>query len=155
AIIGKITITPGALFRGRANVLHVQTREPLLRSFLLFHEGEPFDEARLRETERNLRALDFLRSASVTASEPHDGVVDVSVVTEDAFTTDFNADFSNDGGRSLYDVDLTQKNLFGSGAEADLRFANGRERNTRSLELLHPALLGAYWNGDAFLADSS
>ncbi|HEV2719974.1 MAG TPA: hypothetical protein VG323_08140, partial [Thermoanaerobaculia bacterium] len=145
----------GALFSGRANVLHVQTGEPLLRSFLLFHEGEPFDEARLRETERNLRALDFLRSASVTASEPHEGVVDVSVVTEDAFTTDFNADFSNDGGRSLYDVDLTQKNLFGSGAEADLRVANGRERRTRSLELLHPALFGAYWNGDAFFADSS
>jgi len=153
--VGKITITPGALFRGRANLLHVQTRQSVLRNFLLFHEGEPFDEARLRETERNLRALDFLRSASVTAGEPHEGVVDVSVVTEDAFTTDFNADFSNDGGRSLYDVDLTQKDLFGSGAEADLRFANGRERRTRSLELLHPALLGPYWNGDAYFADSS
>lgn len=153
--VGKIAIVAGALFDNRANLLHVQTRAPLLRDFLLFREGEPFDEARLRESERNLRALDFLRSASVVASAPHDGVVDVTVTTEDAFTTDANADFSNDGGRALYDLDVTQKDLGGSGAEADLRVTNGRERSTRSLELLHPALLGAYWNGDALLARSS
>jgi len=153
--VGKITVVANGLFSGRANLLHVQTRASLLRDFLLFHEGEPFDEARLRETERNLRALDFLRSASVVAGAPHDGAVDVTVTTEDAFTTDANADFSNDGWRSLYDVDVTQKNLGGSSAEADVRVASGRERSTRSLEMLHPALFGAYWSGDALLARSS
>jgi len=153
--VGKINVVAGNLFEGRANALHVQTRESLVRDFLLFHEGDPFDEARLRESERNLRALDFLRSASVVASPPHDSVVDVTVTTEDAFTTDVNADFSNDGRRSLYDFDVTQKDLGGSGAEADARVANGRDRSTRSLEILDPRLAGAYWNGDALFARSS
>jgi predicted dienelactone hydrolase len=163
--VGTVTVNAGSLFnkaesarggfyRG-ADFLHTQTPERLLRSFLLFREGEPFDETRLRESERNLRALDFVKSASITESAPHDGVVDVTVTTEDEFTTDANVDFSNGGGRSLYDLDLTQKDLLGTGAEADMRIANGRERRTRSLELLDPALFGAYTNGDLLFARSS
>jgi len=163
--VGTVTVNAGSLFnkneserggfyRG-ANFFHAQTPEPLLRKFLLFREGEPFDETRLRESERNLRALDFVKSASITESAPHDGVVDVTVTTEDEFTTDANVDFSNDGGRSLYDFDVTQKDLFGTGAEADARIAHGRERRTRSLELLHPAFLAPYTNGDLLLAKSS
>jgi hypothetical protein len=164
--VGHVTVHAGSLFSSSESarggfyrvanfLLHAQTPEPLLRSFLLFHEGEPFDETRLRESERNLRALDFVKSASIMESAPHDGVVDVTVTTEDEFTTDANVDFSNDGGRSLYDLDVTQKDLFGTGAEADVRVANLRERRTQSLELLHPALLGAYTNADLLLAHSS
>ncbi|HEX7191690.1 MAG TPA: hypothetical protein VF381_08975, partial [Thermoanaerobaculia bacterium] len=154
SLFSKTELARGGFYRG-ANILHSQTPVPLLRSFLLFSEGEPFDETRLRESERNLRALDFLKSAAITESTPHDGVVDVTVTTDDEFTTDANADFSNDGGRSLYDLDVTQKDILGTGAEADVRIASGRERRTRSLELLHPALLGAYTNGDLLLARSS
>src|SRR6476469_5309228 len=124
-IIGHITINAvplfsreealhGSFYRG-ANVLHVQTRTALLRSFLLFKEGDAFKPAKLEETERNLRQLDFLKSVSITAGEPHDGVVDVAVVTQDAWTTDVNGDFSNDGGKASYDFDLTQKDLLGTG----------------------------------------
>ena len=163
--VGRITINAGALFPHEqsdpslfyraAGLLHRQTPEGLLRRFLLFHEGEPFDAALLNESERNLRALDFLESATITAGQPHDGVIDVSVTTEDAFTTDANGDFSNDGGQSLYDLDITQKDILGRGGEVDLRIANLRERRTRSIELLDPALFGAYWNGDLLLASSS
>jgi predicted dienelactone hydrolase len=163
--VGRVTVKTSAVFneeqakrggfyRG-ANFLAVKTPERLLRDFLLFHEGEPFDEERVRESERNLRALDFLMSAKVTTSAPHDGVVDVLIETQDAWTTDVNADFSNNGGRSLYDVDVTQKDLFGTGSEVDVRTGNGRERRTTSIELLHPAVFGPYWNGDAFFAKSS
>lgn len=163
--VGKVRINPGALFDASAtehggfyaaiNRLHVQTRESLLRSFLLFHEGERYDEVLLRETERSLRALDFLTSASVTASPPHDGVVDVTVTTEDAFTTDVNGDFSNDGGRSIYDVDVAQKNVLGSGADIDVRVANLRERRTHSVEVTAPTLFRPYWSGDLLMARSS
>lgn len=163
--MGKISIDARALFAPEtaqtglfhraANLLHRQTPDALLRSFLLFHEGDPFDPTLLEESERNLRTLDFLESASISAGPPHDGLVDVTVKTEDAFTTDANGDFSNDGGQSLYDVALTQKDILGTGAEIDLRVANLRERRTRSLEVLHPALFGSYWNGDLLLASSS
>ena len=144
----------GGFYRA-ADVLAIQTPESLVRKFLLFHEGEPFDESRLRESERNLRALDFLMSASITTSPPHDGVVDVVVETHDSWTTTPNVDFSNEGGKSIYDVSITQMDLFGRGADIILRTASLRERRTHSIELLDPALLGAYWNADVLAAKSS
>lgn len=137
------------------NVLHVQTEASLIRSFLLFKEGEPFDPARLAETERNLRSFDFIKSAAVIASPPHDGVVDVTVTTEDEWTTDVNGDFSNEGGISTYAFDITQKDLFGTGSDLELHLDHGVERNTGSIEFLHPAIFGPYWNLDTLFAKSS
>jgi len=163
--VGRITVQTEPLFSGDeasrggffriANLLAVQTREPLIRKFLLFREGDVFDEEKLRESERNLRALDFLKSAVITRGAPHDNVVDVVVATQDQFSTDVNADFSNDGGRSLYDIDVTQKNIAGTGGEVHVRTANGRERKTNSVEIIHPTLFGRYFSGDLFLARSS
>jgi hypothetical protein len=66
-----------------ANALHPETRDSVIRKFLLFRECDEYRPDRIAESERNLRALHFLKSASVTASEPHDGVVDVTVTTQD------------------------------------------------------------------------
>ncbi|HEV7572054.1 MAG TPA: hypothetical protein VGQ21_11205 [Thermoanaerobaculia bacterium] len=163
--VGRITIEAQPVFdtaeaaHGRfyalMNVLHVQTRTALLRRFLLFKEGDPYDAAALVETERNLRLFTFLKSASVTASAPHDGVVDVMVITEDTWTTDVNGDFSNDGGIATYDFDVTQKDLFGSGSEISLHLDHAVERNTSTIEFFHPAAFGPYWNLDAVYSKSS
>ncbi|HEV7425678.1 MAG TPA: hypothetical protein VGQ46_04870 [Thermoanaerobaculia bacterium] len=163
--IGRITIDAKPVFndseaaQGRfyslMNVLHVQTRTALLRRFLLFKEGDPYDPAALAETERNLRLFSFLKSASVSASAPHDGLVDVTVITEDTWTTDINGDFSNDGGIATYDFDVTQKDLFGSGSELSLHLDHAIERNTATIEFFHPAAFGRYWNLDALYSKSN
>jgi hypothetical protein len=163
--IGKISIKAVPLFSAeeashgsfyrRANVLAVRTRIALLRRFLLFKEGDPFNPTKLQETERNLRQFDFLKSASVTAAPPHDGLVDVAVLTQDAFTTDVNGDFSNDGGIATFDFDVTQKDLFGTGSELALRLDHSVERRSNTIEFLHPAALGPYWNLDALLSKNS
>ncbi len=163
--IGKISIQTAPLFDAQeasrggfyraANLIAVKTPEQLVRRFLLFREGDEFDPAKLAETERNLRAFEFLKSASVTASAPHDGVVDVVVSTQDAWTTEVDADFSNDGGRSLYDFAVTQLDLFGKGSQLGVRTANGRERRRNSLEFLNPAMFGRYWTAHALLSKNS
>jgi len=140
---------------GLLNLLHVQTRAGLLRRFLLFHEGDLFDPALLAETERNLRLFDFLESVSVTASVPHDGTVDISVVTHDALTTVPNADFSNEGGIATYSADVTQLDLFGSGAAVDVHSEHGVERNVAAIELLHPAIFGPHWRLDTLYSKNS
>jgi hypothetical protein len=71
--IGSITIVTKPLFDAREqrrggfyrtlNGLHTQTPAALIRRFLTFHEGDPYDPAKLAETERNLRLFDFLKSA--------------------------------------------------------------------------------------------
>lgn len=163
--VGTVTIRHEALFdpaeasRGafyRAlNAVQSPSSESFIRSMLLFKEGDLLDEQRIRESERSLRGLDFLESVSVKTSEPHDGVVDVLVDVHDAFTTDVNGDFSNDGGRSLYTVEVDQKNLFGRGIEVDARTAELRERHSNSVELLAPSFFRPYWNADTLLAKNS
>ncbi|HEY8182657.1 MAG TPA: POTRA domain-containing protein, partial [Thermoanaerobaculia bacterium] len=94
--VGKISVEPldvysasekqaGAFYR-LADRFHIETRRRVIEKFLLFREGDVYQPERLAETERNLRALGFLKSASVTASAPHDGVVDVRVVTQDSWS---------------------------------------------------------------------
>jgi predicted dienelactone hydrolase len=163
--IGKISIQTAPLFDAQeasrggfyraANLVAVKTPQRLVRRFLLFREGDEFDPAKIAETERNLRAFEFLKSASVTAGEPHDGVVDVVVSTQDAWTTEVDADFSNDGGRSLYDFAVTQLDLFGKGSQLGIRTANGRERRANSLEFFNPTVFGRYWNAHALLSKNS
>jgi hypothetical protein len=163
--IGRITIetipifntaeeSRGSFYRA-ANIVHVQTRAALIRRFLTFHEGDVYEPVRLAETERNLRLFDFLLSASVTAGPPHDGLVDVKVVTQDEWTSALTGDFSNDGGKDTYEVDGSQKDLFGTGSDLQLHFAHGVQRSTSTIELLDPALLGPYWNLDALYSKSS
>ncbi|HEX3580052.1 MAG TPA: hypothetical protein VHY33_15925 [Thermoanaerobaculia bacterium] len=142
-------------FYGFLNLLHVQTRAALLRRFVLFREGDPFDPALLAETERNLRLFDFLESVSVTASAPHDGVVDVSVVTHDALTTVPNADFSNEGGIATYSADVTQLDLFGSGVAVDVHSEHGVERDVASIEVTDPAIFGPHWRLDTLYSKNS
>ena len=163
--VGHVVINPVPLFSSTeathgsfyrtANILHVQTRAALLRGFLLFKEGDPFNPAKLAESERNLRQLDFLKSATITAGTPHDGVVDIEVVTQDAWTTDVNGDFSNEGGKAAYDLDVTQKDLLGSGSEVEIHIDNGIERRANTIEFLHPAALGPYWNLDTLVSKNS
>ena len=55
----------------------IQLCEELIRRVLLFREGQPFDPILVAQSETNLRRLDFIKVASITAHEPHDGVVDI------------------------------------------------------------------------------
>lgn len=163
--IRSIQIRPEALFnptesrRGAfyrwANLLHVQTRVALIRRFLLFKEGDELNAAKLGETERNLRRLDFLKSVSISAGTELDGQVDVTVLTQDAWTTNVNGDFSNDGGKATYDFDVTQEDLFGKGSELELHLDTGVERASNTIEFIDPAFFGPYWNLDVALSQNS
>jgi hypothetical protein len=132
-------------FYRTANAIHVETREAVIRRFLLFHEGDPYDPTRLDETERNLRGVGFLTSASVTASPPHDGVVDVDVFTQDAWTLQPGFSFGSTGGVSTYSIDLEESNLLGSGRQLSIAYDKGFQRTHRSLEYKDPYLFGPYW----------
>jgi hypothetical protein len=71
-----------------ADSLRFTTRESVIRRFLLFREGEPYNTTRIEESERNLRALPFIKNASITVYPPRNGAVDVEVITQDAWTTE-------------------------------------------------------------------
>ncbi|HSP16859.1 MAG TPA: hypothetical protein VLV78_19085 [Thermoanaerobaculia bacterium] len=163
--IGKISVNPGSLFSDEEashgalyqvlNRLHTNTRADLVRSFLLFREGEVYDPVKIAESEKNLRALDFIKTAAISVTPVHDGVVDVRIVTEDEWTSDPNVDFGRDRGVATWNLNFTQKDLGGSGAEVSVSSGRLPERTESSIEFLHPAFLRPYWNGDLLLAKRS
>ena len=138
-----------------ANALHITTRPSVIRRFLLFHEGEPYNAELLAQTERNLRALTFIKLASVVAQAPHDGVVDVVVTTQDGWTTEIGGNFGSKGGVTTYGVDLSEKNVLGTGKQVSFSYDKGTERTTRSLAFTDPYLFGPYWYGQLVLANAS
>lgn len=163
--IGRIDVHTTPLFseaeesQGRfyeiADALHTPTHAALVRKFLLFHEGDLFDSKRIAESEKNLRQLDFIKTATITPGAEHDGVVDIGVDTQDEWTTDPNVDFGHDGGVGTWSLNVTQKDLHGTGAEIAVTAARDPERTSRSLELIHPAFLRAYTNLDVLLMKAS
>jgi hypothetical protein len=153
--IGTITIQPldvfspeeaarGWIYRG-ADILHVESRAALIRKFLLFREGDRFEPALLAESERNLRALSFLKSASVTPSEPRDGLVDVTVVTQDSWSLEAGGSAGSKGGTATYGFELSETNFLGRGRQLQILYDNGVDRRKQSLVYRDPAFLRPYW----------
>jgi outer membrane protein assembly factor BamA len=152
--VGKISVEPldvysasekehGAFYR-LADRFHIETRRRVIEKFLLFREGEVYEPERLAETERNLRALGFLKSASVTASAPHDGVVDVRVVTQDSWSIAPETQAGSRGGMSTYGATISETNLLGLGKGIDLGWNKGVDRRQLALNYNDPAFFAPY-----------
>ncbi len=152
--IGKITIEAldvysrdeeqhGYFYR-LADRLHIETHRPVITQFLLFHEGDVYQPERLQETERNLRGLAFLKSASVSASAPHDGVVDVRVVTQDAWSIAPETQAGSRGGMSTYGATISETNLLGLGKDIELGWSKGVDRRQLALNYNDPAFFAPY-----------
>lgn len=156
--IGTITIHPldvysdaeaghGSLYK-LADRLHIETRKSVIEKFLLFREGDPYSPARLEETERNLRALGFLRSASVVASEPHDGVVDVTVTTQDSWSIAPETQAGSKGGKSTVGATLAETNLLGLGKDLEVGWQHGVDRSRIGIGYTDPAFFAPYWKAN-------
>ncbi len=152
--IGKITIETLDVYSSReaergsfyrlADRLHIETRRPVIEQFLLFREGDVYQPERLQETERNLRALSFLKLASVTASAPHDGVVDVTVTTQDSWSIAPETQAGNKGGTSTYGATISESNLLGLGKDVELGWSKGVYRRQLTFKYDDPAFFAPY-----------
>lgn len=127
-----------------ADRLHVETRRSVIEQFLLFHQGDIYEPSRLQETERNLRALSFLKSASVTASEPHDGVVDVQVITQDAWSIAPETQAGMRGGAKTYGTTISEANLLGYGKDLAIGWHKTVDRRSLFLNYNDPAFFAPY-----------
>jgi hypothetical protein len=135
----------GFFYRAAAR-LHVETRGSVIRKFLLFREGDAYSPERLEETERNLRAQHYLKSASVTAQPPHDGVVDVLVSTQDAWTIAPETQAGSKGGTSTYGATISEGNLLGLGKEISVGWDKEVDRTRIAFDYADPMIFRDYWN---------
>lgn len=96
------------------NKTHLNTRENIIRNYLLFSEGEQISPHQVSESERLLRRQPFINDARIIILPVSSGTVDIHIVTKDVYSLGLNASFNGlDAGR----IDLFERNLFGLGHE--------------------------------------
>lgn len=140
-------------YRG-ANSLHIVSKEPFLRSMLLFKEGDPYSQALADESARILRSLSFINPATITA-EPVEGGVEVTVETHDQWTLEVGATLGIFGNRTGWGIEFQEKNFLGRGKKFDIEYDSDVERDTLSFGYFDPNIRGTWWRADLRYSDLS
>jgi len=162
ALIGRIVIERQNVFeesdklaswRRTANRLHVITQESVIRSQLLFAEGQPLKVKAIEESARLLRQNRYLYDAEIKVSRFSEGVADLMVVTRDTWTLSPELDLSTAGGETFYTIGLEDDNLLGTGASINPRGAVSSTILTRSKIFI--ALATTWLNLNALAARST
>lgn len=131
-----------------ANDLHIKTREATLRAQLLFAEGEPYSWRLIRETERNLRRLEYLFDADIRAVA-WDGVrVTLLIVTRDVWSLQPGVSYSRKGGAQSSSFEIEEENLLGFGKSITLARSKDEERTSLQVQWRDPNVLGSRWRDE-------
>ena len=138
-----------------ANVLHIDTKEEVIRREMLVREGDPADPRLLEESERNLRAQPWVRQVRVFTEPAPDGQVDVIVRTQDTWTTQPRADFASGGGTTRTAFGLVENNVLGYGKRARLLYRSGIDRTSWLFGYEDPRVLGSRWAATGSYQDTS
>jgi len=139
-------LTPDSWAYRLANDLHIETKDVVIRRELLFREGEPLDREALAQTERNLRALPFLRRARIEthpAGTDGMGTVRVRVVVGDSWSTVPEARLAKVGNEWVWALGASEGNLFGRGKELEALHSSGLDRDETHVLFRDPRLFGS------------
>ncbi|OHU97788.1 hypothetical protein BIW53_01375 [Pseudoalteromonas byunsanensis] len=142
-----------ALFRF-ANRAHITTKPEVLRSILLFKEGELYSQKRLIESERLLRNQNFLYDARVFAEEDCHGNIHVNVVTRDLWTLLPELSFSRSGGENSSRIGFRETNLLGWGKRLSLTHTSDKDRSGYLFVYDDPNILSSRYRGRIEYADN-
>lgn len=143
-----------SVYRG-INALHISTTERTIHQQLLFEEGDLYDPALARESERALRGILRLRDVSVVPVPVGNGRVDVMVESQETWSTQPSASASGTGSDLKYRFGLREKNLFGLGKDLNFVYKKAAGRVSRSVGYDDPALLGTRWRLGGFYEDTT
>jgi hypothetical protein len=142
-----------ALYR-LADRLHIDTRDSVIESQLLFQPGDLFSRRRLDETARNLRDLRFIREPEIRIVGYRDGLIDLEVVTHEVWTTNPGASFSRSGGKNSSGIGFEELNVFGFGKHVAIDYSNDVDRNSYTVRWRDPGVRGSRWRSELALRDS-
>jgi hypothetical protein len=129
-----------------ADHLHWTTREKVVRRALLFHVGEKVNLRRIRETERHLRSMSFLKDARVDLEPLPDGSVRARVWVRDAWTLLGTINYKLLGGQQTRGAGIQEQNILGTGKTLNLAWKQDPVRTTETAAYYDPQLLGRDWS---------
>ncbi len=138
-----------------ANFLHIDTKEEVIRRELLVHEGDLADPFLLEESERNLRALPYIRAVKILSTPAPEGQVDLVVQTQDTWTTQPRASFTVGGGSSRAAFGLVENNVLGYGKQVRVLYRSGLDRDSLLFGYGDPRVFGTRWAAFGDYQDTS
>ncbi len=127
-----------------ANAVHIRSREPFIRTMLLFKVGDPYSAADAAESARLLRSLGIMNPVEITAREIEGGV-EVIVETHDQWSLQIGADAGLSGNRGTWGVQIQEENLAGWGKELSIAYDSNVERDSWSYGYIDPNVFGTRW----------
>jgi hypothetical protein len=156
AVIGDIAIVTQDVFDPErpdesawlyrtANKLHITTRQKVIRSQLLFESGQPYVHRVVQETERILRANDYLYDAVIRPTAYDGRTVQLEVRTRDTWTLNPGLNFNRQGGENSGSIEIEEKNLFGSGQQLSFGWTNDVDRESIDFGFIDPHFMSS-WN---------
>jgi len=123
-----------------ANGLHFVTREGVVRRELLFRAGQPYDSAKVAETERNLRFLSVFRGVRIDTLRSDSGLV-VRVTTADGWSTRPLFNIQSTGSKVSPTIGVEELNVLGTATLASFRYKSDPDRSTLTTVFRQPRLL--------------
>jgi hypothetical protein len=137
-----------------ANAIHFTTRPSVVRHELLFKEGEPYDQTKVDETLRNLRARGLFRDVSIQQLPAGDSV-DVLVQTADGWSTQLVMNASFSAGELSWALGAIETNVFGTGAHAGVVYRDVPDRTALQLSAGLERIRGTRFGVSGFYDDLS
>jgi len=130
------------LFR-LANRLHIPTKPSVIRREMLVYPGDWTDLERIEESERNLRALPFIKDASISQQQTPDGRVDLLVKTQDSWTTQPQFNVASEGGQTSLSGGFEEINLLGYGKDLSYQYKKNTDGVSEVLGYNDPQFLNS------------
>ena len=155
AVIGEVRIDPQDVFDEAdpkenygfyrlANMLHIRTRESVIRRQLLFRSGERVSQQVIEETERLMRANSYLYDVTIRPVAFRNGIVDIEVRTRDTWSLQPGASFSRGGGSNTSGLSVEEKNFLGTGVSVGLSTGSSVDRSGSQFEIQHNQMFGSW-----------
>ena len=138
-----------------ANFIHIITKEKVVERELLFKAGDKVHAHLIRESERNLRACQFIREASIVPVEEGPGLVKAVVTAWDSWSLNLGVKFNQAGGDQRWSVKLHELNLLGLGKGLKVSYQQDEERDTKQVAYTDPRLFGSRWAMELAYSDYS
>jgi outer membrane protein assembly factor BamA len=125
-----------------ANKVHINTRPEVIRRQLLFESGQPVSVRLIEETERILRASNYLYDVRIRPTAVRDGVADIEVKTRDTWSLDIGIGVSRAGGENSSHFAVKEDNLLGTGIELGISYSSDVDRSGTNFEVADRNIFG-------------
>lgn len=125
------------------NRLHVHTLKDVVASQLLFEPGDQLNPDIVAESERLLRGRNYLANAYITVSQVCANSVELTVYTQDAWTTEPQLSFGHTGGETSSGFGLAEGNFLGSGNSLSVGYRKDADRSGVSYYFSSPHFLNS------------